>query len=43
MSEALPKQLCRTRDEGRAPRSQLAGAGFKPPQAAVVKSDGGER
>ena len=26
-----------------APRSRLAGAGFKPPQAAVVKSDGGER
>src|ERR1700741_4001574 len=39
MSEALPKQLCCTGDEGRAPRSQLAGADFKPPQAAVVKSD----
>ena len=43
MSEALPKQLCCTGDEGRAPRSLLAGAGFKPPRAAVVKSDGGER
>ena len=28
---------------GRAPRSRLAGAGFKPPQAAGVKSLGGER
>jgi len=26
-----------------APQSGLAGAGFKPPQAAVVKSPGGER
>ncbi|MEM9438926.1 MAG: hypothetical protein AAGA73_00615, partial [Pseudomonadota bacterium] len=26
-----------TRDEGVAPRSWLAGAGFKPPQAGVVK------
>jgi hypothetical protein len=25
------------------PRSRLAGAGFKPPQAALVKSQGGER
>ena len=30
-------------DEGMAPRSRLAGAGFKAPQAAVVKSHGGER
>ena len=28
---------------GKAPRSRLAGAGFKPPQAAGVKSPGGER
>jgi len=28
---------------GEAPRSRLAGAGFKPPQAALVKSQGGER
>ena len=28
---------------GRAPRSRLTGAGFKPPQAAGVKSSGGER
>jgi hypothetical protein len=28
---------------GRAPRSRLAGAGFKPPRAAGVKSPGGER
>ena len=26
-----------------APRSRRSGAGFKPPRAAVVKSDGGER
>ena len=32
-----------TEDEGLAPRSRLAGAGFKTPQAAVVKSHGGER
>ena len=32
-----------TEDEGMAPRSRLAGAGFKAPQAAVVKSHGGER
>ncbi len=32
-----------TGDEGLAPRSRLAGAGFKTPQAAVVKSHGGER
>ena len=25
---------CFTEDEGRSPRSRLAGAGFKPPQAA---------
>jgi len=30
-------------DEGLAPRSRLAGAGFKPLQAAEVKSLGGER
>jgi hypothetical protein len=30
-------------DEGMAPRSRLTGAGFKAPQAAVVKSHGGER
>jgi len=30
-------------DEGLAPRSLLAGAGFKPLQAAWVKSPGGER
>ncbi len=32
-----------TIDEGLAPRSRLAGAGFKPLQAAEVKSLGGER
>jgi hypothetical protein len=32
-----------TEDEGMAPRSRLAGAGSKTPQAAVVKSHGGER
>ena len=32
-----------TGDEGEAPRSRLAGAGSKTPQAAVVKSHGGER
>jgi len=33
-----------TWDEGLlAPRSRLAGGGFKPPQAAMVKSHGGER
>jgi len=32
-----------TGDEGLAPRSRPAGAGFKTPQAAVVKSHGGER
>ena len=33
-----------TEDEGMlVPRSRLAGAGFKTPQAAVVKSHGGER
>ena len=32
-----------TNDEGLAPRSRLAGAGFKPLQAAGVKSLGGER
>jgi len=32
-----------TRDEGMAPRSRLAGVGFKPPKAALVKSQGGER
>ncbi len=32
-----------TEDEGMAPRSRLTGAGFKAPQAAVVKSHGGER
>ena len=26
-----------------APRSRLAGAGFNPPKAALVKSQGGER
>ncbi len=36
------------RDEGRprnalVPRSRLSGAGFKPLQAAAVKSRGGER
>lgn len=31
------------RDEGMAPRSLVAGPGFKPPRAAVVKSHGGER
>ncbi len=31
------------RDGGLAPRSRLAGVGHKPPQAAVVKSHGGER
>jgi len=31
------------RDEGLAPRNQRVGVGFKPPQAAVVKSHGGER
>jgi hypothetical protein len=30
-------------DEGRAPRNRLAGAGSKPPSAAVVKSHGRER
>src|ERR1700724_2319016 len=34
---------CCTRDEGRAPRRRRSGAGVKPLQAAVVKSDGGER
>jgi len=34
-------RLCRR--WGWAPRSRLAGAGFKPPKAAVVKSHGGER
>jgi hypothetical protein len=32
-----------TEDEGMAPRSRFTGAGFKAPQAAVVKSYGGER
>ena len=33
-----------TGDEGLlVPRSRLAGGGFKPPQAAMVKSHGGER
>jgi len=32
------------KDEGLlAPRSRLTGAGFKPPKAALVKSQGGER
>jgi len=31
------------RDEGKAPRNRLIGAGCKPPQAAEVKSLGGER
>lgn len=31
------------RDEGMAPRVRRSGAGRKPLQAAVVKSDGGER
>ena len=30
-------------DEGLAPRSRLAGVGFKPPKAALVKSQGSER
>jgi len=32
-----------TEDEGLAPRSRLAGVGFKPPKAALVKSQGSER
>ena len=32
-----------TKDEGLAPRSRFAGVGFKPPKAALVKSQGGER
>jgi hypothetical protein len=32
-----------TKDEGRVPRSRPSGAGFKPLQAATVKSRGGER
>jgi hypothetical protein len=32
-----------TGDEGLAPRTRLAGAGFKAPQAALVKSHCGER
>jgi len=28
---------------GSAPRSRVTGLGFKPPQAAMVKSHGGER
>ena len=32
-----------TRDGGQAPRDRQSGAGLKPPQVAVVKSDGGER
>jgi hypothetical protein len=31
------------RDEGWAPRGRRSGVGLKPPRAAVVKSDGGER
>jgi len=31
------------RDEGKALRNRLAGAGCKPPQAALVKSPGRER
>jgi hypothetical protein len=31
------------RDEGSTPRSLRSGVGSKPPRAAVVKSDGGER
>jgi len=34
---------CCTEDGGLAPRSRLAGVGFKPPQAAVVNIHGGER
>ncbi len=36
-------QEMRVGDEGRAPRSRLAGAGSKAPQAALVKSHCGER
>ncbi len=43
MSYASPKQPCCTGDEGMAPRRRRSGAGSKPPQAAVVKSDGGDR
>jgi len=43
MKRKLFVQLCCIRDEGMAPRSLVAGLGFKPPRAAVVKSHGGER
>jgi len=38
----LERKRCFTEDEGGAPRSRLARAGFKPPQAAGVKSFRGE-
>ncbi len=34
---------CSVKDEGLAPRNRLAGAGFKPVYAALVKSWGRER
>ena len=39
---SVPQQSC-MRDEGKAPRNRLTGAGCKPPQAAWVKSSGRER
>ncbi len=39
---SVPQQSC-MRDEGKAPRNRLTGAGCKPPQAAWVKSPGRER
>lgn len=37
------KVQCCTRDEGQVPRGRHKGGGFKPPQAALIKSQGGAR
>ena len=41
--EFIEEQRCFTEDEGRPLGVGLAGAGFKPPQAAAAKIRGGER
>ena len=41
IADSVPRGC--TEDEGVAPRSRPAGAGFKIPQAALVKSQCGER
>ena len=45
VTNTIPKSelWSRMRDEGGPPRRRQSGAGVKPLQAAVVKSDGGER